>query len=97
MLAGDRASGNGPTRGVPFVAGKGRGDAGEDAEAAGDGSMRDGGEAAAGALVAALVSAGAALIGVETMGAVSVERLPPAGSSVRTLKETRTIATASNI
>jgi len=97
MLAGDRASGNGPARGAPFVAGKGRADAGEDAEAADDGSMRNGGEAAAGALVAALVSAGAVLAGVETMGAVSVGRLSPAGASARTLKETRKIATASDI
>jgi hypothetical protein len=97
MLAGDRASGNGPTRGAPFVAGKGRGDAGEDAEAADDGPMRDGGKAAAGALVVALASAGAVLAGVETMGAVAVERLSPAGSSARTPKETRKIATASNI
>jgi hypothetical protein len=73
MLAGDRASGNGPTRGVPFVAGKGRGNAGEDAEAADGGSMREAGAAAA--------SAGAGLIVVETTGAVPVERLSPAGSS----------------
>jgi hypothetical protein len=97
MLAGDRASGNGPTRDAPFVAVKGRGDVGEDAEAADAGSMRDGGAAAAGALVVALVSAGAALVVVETTGAVAVERLSSAGSSARMLKETRETATVTSI
>jgi len=81
MLAGDRASGKGPTRAAPFVAGEGRGEIGEDAEAADGGSIGAGEMVAAGALVAELVSAGAAPIGVETAGAASVERLPPTFSS----------------